>query len=119
MKRLSELLENYFVSFYAFIFDFFGSYVSFFVETFSKPAEFSNKKRKLPYSDDYYENSCRVFVLLMENFTLLFKHDKEEFIDSMKFDKLAEIVPSLLDCIYIKQYTKSLDFGSRKIPLKF
>ena len=111
MKKLSEILENYFVSFYAFIFDFFGLYVAYFVETFSKPIELANKKRKLPFSDDYYDNTSRVMVLLLENFTLLFKHDKEEFIDSMKFDKLAELIPSLLDCIYIKQYTQTLDFG--------
>ena len=112
MKRLSEILENYFVSFYAFVFDFFGLYVAYFVDTYSKPVELASKKRKLAFSDDYYDNSCRVMVLLLENFTLLFKHDKEEFIDSMKFDKLAEIIPSLLDCVYIRQYTQTLDFGN-------
>lgn len=49
-----------------------------------------------------------MFRLYFINFTLVFKYDKEEFVDTQKFEYLAENIPKIIDCFYIDDY--ELDF---------
>eukprot|EP01016_Furgasonia_blochmanni_P056306 TRINITY_DN957_c0_g1_i11.p1 TRINITY_DN957_c0_g1~~TRINITY_DN957_c0_g1_i11.p1 ORF type:complete len:294 (+),score=91.96 TRINITY_DN957_c0_g1_i11:65-946(+) len=98
--KLSETLGSYFVQFYAFIFDFLLDYMNEFVQQFSQPRKLG-KKRQHSEADEILENYVQLHMLTLQAFRLCFLNDKDEFIDTLKFDKMNEVFVNQLDAVYL------------------
>ena len=104
-------LGQFFVGFFSY---FLESTLGLITETHDVFKEKTQKaalgKRKRELTEEFYTLYSKMIVLVVETLNKLFKFDKEEFIDTQKYEKLLDHIPMLFELNRIPEFTQSFNF---------
>eukprot|EP01017_Pseudomicrothorax_dubius_P003229 TRINITY_DN10406_c0_g1_i2.p1 TRINITY_DN10406_c0_g1~~TRINITY_DN10406_c0_g1_i2.p1 ORF type:complete len:561 (+),score=144.14 TRINITY_DN10406_c0_g1_i2:60-1685(+) len=98
--HLIERLSSYFVPFYVFFFEFAANYADEFARKFSASDKPKRKHMELDYIQHLH---LRLNRLVLESLRLCFVNDKDEFIDSVKFERLSNSLVNVIDAVELPE----------------
>ncbi len=94
--RVSQKLEELFTPFYGYVFELLIRDLKNLIQQYQSIAQGSSKKRDKPRAPIQTRLDCLYIESALSALNCLFRHDiHRDFVDSIKFDQLAEVLSEL------------------------